>query len=994
MFTLQILDRGQTFLHSLDDGQVLLGSDPTADIVLREAGVLPQHARVERSAAGVRLVALGPTRVNGKAVAAVDLALGDRIEIGCSVLVVGRSVLRAACADDVLDEGVPRWRRAAARPRRRWLVPAIVAVLALAGIGALAASGGSTGVAAELAQVRRLRTDGRLDQARTAIARLQREWARAEDDRLARLDAEAAAIAAVDAAVDRLTAAVLSPNDPRSYAEWSQALRALEHEGAPEERLAARVVRGNLRETIGRRPPTARTSPPLADASVSSRPPGPKAPPPAPVPAPVPSAVGAAAAAAVEQPATPIIADPSATVVPSAQVDLAEVDRLAGLGLFAQAIALLQANLAGVADEAALARLQHRSAELHQAARVAMAALLAEVERDARDGDPRAAAMSLHGARHRFPPTAEFAALDAAIRRHEAAAAAPASAPGPAADGSQPAAAADPVARAATLAVLRTHMDAVRAAEQRCAFAEAADRLRAASELARERDADFAARLAVRADEMDLLASWHDAVAAAAAAAPKPLTTTDARGLPFAVHSVGEGALVGGDGGEAKLMWSEVPAAGLAAIVAQVQPRDRAGLGAAVLLYRAGDRSGAEGLLARLLRAGAVDKDAVDRVIARGRGEPVDTRGYTLGRDGFVAVRAVENDKLSRRLAARLDAALRSADPAPRTALWQEALASGPDAMPVLVGALQRALAAQVAKLTSGALDKQLARLVAQRAQLDEARAHAKELIFDERRYFYPYRPPAVSGDRYAEYLRVQAEVDVRVAALRAVWKDDRAKVRIPSSVRGDIDRVEWIAARLDELGELDHALLAQIEWARALPPGEVVTVRNYCATVAERAVRQEWQQIEAYNAVAARALSSAQRELLAITNEYRLMFDHRPLAVVAAVCAAAGSHAEEMSRLGYFAHTSPTPGRQTPYDRMKLFGYSFGVSENIALVDGAWGAHLAWCRSSGHHRNLLSPDHREIGIGQHGRYWVQNFGSGVVHRDDPAWSAGAALGR
>jgi uncharacterized protein YkwD len=987
MFTLQILDRGQTFLHSLGDGPVLLGSDPAADIVLREAGVLPQHARVERSADGVRLIALGPTRVNGEEVAAVDLALGDRIEIGCSVLVVGRSVLRAARADDVLDAGLPRARRAAAKPRRRWLVPAVIAVLALAGIGALAAGGGSTGVAAELAQVRRLRTDGRLDQARAAIARLQQQWARATDDRLARLVAEEEAIAAIDAAIERLTAAVLDPDDPRSYAEWSQALRALEHEGAPAERLAARAVRGNLRETIARRPPVTQAPPRLADASAPARDPEPVPTPPAAVPAGAPAS--AAASLPVEAPGDVAVADAGATVVPSVAIDLAEVERLAGQGLFAQAIALLQANLAAVGDEATLARLQARSAELHRAAHAAMTALLTEAEHDARDGDPRAAALSLHGVRHRFPPTIEFAALGDAIRRHEAAAAAPASRrPG----GDLPAGPGDPVARAATLAVLRTHLDAVRSAEERCAFAEAADRLRAASELARERDPDFAARLAVRAEEMDLLAAWHDAVAAAAAA--KPLTTTDARGRPFPVRSVRDGALVGGDGDEARLPWSEIPAAGLAAIVAQVQPSERAGLGAAVLLYRAGDRNGAEGLLARMLRAGTVEKDAVDRVISRGRGEPVDSRGYALGRDGFVAVRSVENDKLSKQLAARLDAALRSADPAPRAALWQEVLASGPEAVPVLVGALQRALRAQVARLGSSALDKQLARIAAQRAQLDEARAHAKELIFDERRYFYPYRPPAVSSDRYAEYQRVQAEVDRRVAALRAVWNDDRAKVRIPSSLRGDVDRVDWIAARLDELGELDHALLAQIEWARTLPPGDLVTVRNHCATAAERALRQEWQQIQAYNAAVARSLSSAQRELLAITNEYRLMFDHRPLAVVAVVCAAATGHAEEMSRLGYFAHTSPTPGRQTPYDRMKLAGYTFGVSENIALVDGASGAHAAWCRSSGHHRNLLSPDHREIGIGQNGRYWVQNFGSGMVHREDPAWSGDAPARR
>ena len=95
---------------------------------------------------------------------------------------------------------------------------------------------------------------------------------------------------------------------------------------------------------------------------------------------------------------------------------------------------------------------------------------------------------------------------------------------------------------------------------------------------------------------------------------------------------------------------------------------------------------------------------------------------------------------------------------------------------------------------------------------------------------------------------------------------------------------------------------------------------------------------------------------------------------------------AEEMSKLGYFAHQSPTPGRTTPYDRMRLAGYDKGASENIALVDGAQGAHDAWSQSSGHHRNLLDPGHHEAGIGNDGRYWVQNFGRGTVYLESVAW--------
>ena len=127
-------------------------------------------------------------------------------------------------------------------------------------------------------------------------------------------------------------------------------------------------------------------------------------------------------------------------------------------------------------------------------------------------------------------------------------------------------------------------------------------------------------------------------------------------------------------------------------------------------------------------------------------------------------------------------------------------------------------------------------------------------------------------------------------------------------------------------------------------------------------------------------------RDQLRITNAYRAMFRHRPLALVPSVALAAQGHADEMSKLGYFSHTSPTPGRRTPVERMRLAGYTFGVTENIALVDGAQGAHDAWCRSSGHHRNLLNARHSELGIGANGRYWVQNFGSGATYTETEMW--------
>jgi uncharacterized protein YkwD len=370
----------------------------------------------------------------------------------------------------------------------------------------------------------------------------------------------------------------------------------------------------------------------------------------------------------------------------------------------------------------------------------------------------------------------------------------------------------------------------------------------------------------------------------------------------------------------------------------------------------------------------------------------VDPRGYRFGRDGFVAVATIEAEKVAGKVIARLDAAVRSKDPGARAQFVTDALALGPAALDPIVDALHRVLQKEVDQLERSGLRKQLDRLAEQRTQLDQARAFAKELIFDEVKYFYPYAPPQVSSERFAEYNRVQAEVDRRVAAVRAIWDDEKLHVKVPASVVDSLARVDWIASTLRDVGEIDDLALLQTDWVRALPAGSTIGIRTYCRTVAERREFEQWQQILAYDAVLQKQLDSGEREQMQITNDYRLMFGHRPLAVDLHLRDAARGHADEMSKLGYFSHFSPTPGRRTPGERMNLAGYHEGISENIALTDTAASAHAAWCRSSGHHRNLLMPTHTEFGTSGVGRYWVQNFGIGTGY--ETALQAPTAGGR
>ncbi|MEO6594223.1 MAG: FHA domain-containing protein, partial [Planctomycetota bacterium] len=712
MFTLQILDRGQTFLHAIDGAPLVLGKGEEANVRLAEAGVQRVHARLEPGAEGVRLVAVGPVFVNGQAVQSTLLALGDRIEIGKAVLVVGRSVTRTAGPDDVLAEALPRARANRGRPDRktRW-VPIAAAGLVLAVVAAVALQGDDASrVNGEFATIARLRQSGQVEQASAAIERLQRSWAGAADDRLRRLESERDALLAIDATTVQLTDQVLDPALARTYAEWNRELQRLEVEGSAAEQVAARRVRSSLRDTLIRRPTV---SVPTAPAVAAANEPVHA------TTAPIPDGVQGTRPVAI---APQVVASqPSATAPApdrsSAEQAFTEAERLVDQGLFTQALALLQAELANVDGALTFAAVQRRIDKVRTAAQQALAAVFEEAARSVAAGKPSEATAVLSAARHRFPATAEFETLATELTKAEALAAAaaratPATRPG----------AVDPAVRTATLASLRSQMEQVRSAEERAAFGEAASLLQQAAVLVRDRDVDFARRLEVRAAEAGLLAEWHDSIVRSLQAG-RSLMTTSAAGQGVELQSADGASLVGSSvGGEVRLSWHEIGAAGLIALAEQSQPTGKALLGITTLLYKQGENEPAEVLLAKALRGDASQKASIDEVIARGRGEPLDALGYVLGKDGFVSGRSIEVQKQAQKLAGRLDTVLRDKNPAVRDAFVTDVLASGPDALAVMVAAFQKEFARQVQKLESGNLKKQLDRLAQQRVMLDGAR--------------------------------------------------------------------------------------------------------------------------------------------------------------------------------------------------------------------------------------------------------------------------------
>ena len=103
-------------------------------------------------------------------------------------------------------------------------------------------------------------------------------------------------------------------------------------------------------------------------------------------------------------------------------------------------------------------------------------------------------------------------------------------------------------------------------------------------------------------------------------------------------------------------------------------------------------------------------------------------------------------------------------------------------------------------------------------------------------------------------------------------------------------------------------------------------------------------------------------------TNLIRIQNGLEPFAWDADVCRMAREHSENMSREGYFAHTTPDGKRLR--DRARLVGIvQFRVvAENIAYNQGYEdpGAFAVerWMLSPKHRSNILSPEFRAMAIG------------------------------
>ena len=434
-----------------------------------------------------------------------------------------------------------------------------------------------------------------------------------------------------------------------------------------------------------------------------------------------------------------------------------------------------------------------------------------------------------------------------------------------------------------------------------------------------------------------------------------------------------------------RVAWREVEGRSLDGTLMRAELDHEGLLGAAVIAFREDRPAIGEARLRDALQAGVRDP-VLWAILGRARGEvpPPDGYVWSPAHGRWITRRQQFSDADLERLAL-LSQAIETGTHTERTAAFDDLIEEGIDAVEPLAASLHRLVANVENRIRESSAGGRVAALAEQRRRLDVAREAALGLIFDEQRYFYPYRPPEVAPETARNYWPVQQEVDELRRAVEEIW-GDTLRVPVSGAFRDMATEYRWALDHLRQLGETVEPAPG-LAWVLAVGVStRSLTLASFAWNAEEAGRIRHNGRVAIHNAAVETTAKSDEKRQVGITNAYRIMMGRRALALVEPLQQAARKHSAEMANLGYFAHTSPTPGLESPGQRMAAEGYTAGISENIYRGGGAASAHASWLTSSGHHRNILMEGHREMGSGAVGGTWTQNFGMGRVSMKDPAW--------
>lgn len=124
--------------------------------------------------------------------------------------------------------------------------------------------------------------------------------------------------------------------------------------------------------------------------------------------------------------------------------------------------------------------------------------------------------------------------------------------------------------------------------------------------------------------------------------------------------------------------------------------------------------------------------------------------------------------------------------------------------------------------------------------------------------------------------------------------------------------------------------------------------------------------------------LTSLEEQMFHLVNRERERNNLPALAIDLEVTRVARIKSQDMVDHDYFSHYSPTYG--SPFEMLDSFGIKYlHAGENLAGNSSVDAAHTSLMNSSGHRKNILSPDFTHIGIGvrssnRYGQIFTQMF--------------------
>ena len=469
----------------------------------------------------------------------------------------------------------------------------------------------------------------------------------------------------------------------------------------------------------------------------------------------------------------------------------------------------------------------------------------------------------------------------------------------------------------------------------------------------------------VRVEELTLLAQLMANLVAAISAEPErfdQVLLPRGEGRGDAAGADAQSLTVRRDSGEKAYRWADMPAKSFVRLFRQAELEKPPSLAAALFFDEELLPKEAAKRYVAVFRAEQAP-ETFRRILARRRGIEPPAEGFLLFR-GAIVTPDEKRTLLLRERIARLARDARSTTASRRRSAWDELESIGEPATGILVTLFkERRLAAIDELKRAKAFSPQ--RFVARFGQeLEQRRKHALAFIMDPVAYPYPNKTEPA-----------QKEAEKRVDAVRELYERPYELLLRSSDEAGALDA---------EIRELDARLARKDPLSEPLHESAVAEVvakldmRNVAIDERDRKRIDYNHEVTAYNrGLKETTISDEERANVAAVNEYRWMMGRLAVKIDERLVRASRKHSIEMAQLEYFAHDSPTASLRSPGMRAKRDGYGGGVSENIARgANSGVHAFWVWFRSSGHHRNMLIANHREMGCGTfRDHWWTQMFG-------------------